>query len=129
MVFLTRSDRKILIQRRNREKEAFPDCYDASCAFPLTFGESHEDAAWTEMVEETGVSARLAYLAKFTHYDSPENEIVAVFAYCSDEPVVIDGGEPSAAMYCTKEEVDEIIESKTPSPWFKVAWRLVRGRV
>ena len=129
MAFLTRSDGKILIQRRNREKETFPDCYDASSAFHVAFGESYEEAARREMVEETGISVPLVYLAKFTHHDFPENEIVAVFACRSDEPVVIDRRESSAAIFCTREEVDEIVESMNPSPWLKVAWRLVRNRV
>ena len=59
MVFLTRSDGKILIQRRNVEKQTFPDCYDASSTFHVTFGESYEEAAKREMIEETGISAPL----------------------------------------------------------------------
>ena len=129
MVFLTRSDGKILIQRRSREKETFPDCYDASSSFHVTFGESYEEAARREMAEETGIPAPLVYVSKFTHHDPPENEIVAVFACRSDEPIVIDRGESSAAMLCTKEEVDETVESKNTSPWLKVAWKLVRDRL
>ena len=85
MTFLIRSDGKILIQYRNKEKETYPDCYDASSSFHVTFGESYEEAARRELGEETGVDAPLEYLTKFTHHDPPENEIVAVFACYSDQ--------------------------------------------
>ena len=81
------------------------------------------------MVEETGVTAPLEFLTKFTHHDPPENQIVTVFRCRSDTAVIIDSAESSGAIFCTKEEVDKIVESMNPSPWLKAAWKLVRDRV
>ena len=128
MTFLTRSDGKILIQYRNREKETYPDCYDSSSSFHVMFGESYEQTAKRELIEETGIDAPLEYLMKFTHDDPPEHEIVAVFACRSDESVVINLSESFAAIFCTKGEIDEIVKSKNPAPWLKVGWSLVRSR-
>ncbi len=78
MIFLVRSDGRILIQRRNAARETYPESYDSSCSFHVTFGESYEEAAKRELIEEIGLSAPVTYLGKFAHYDPPENEMVAV---------------------------------------------------
>jgi isopentenyldiphosphate isomerase len=92
----------------------------------VKFGESYQEAARRELFKETGISTSLTYIGKITHFDPPENEIVAVFVCHSDEPVIINRDESSAAEYCTKEKVDRIVMSKNPSPWLRDAWKLVR---
>lgn len=128
MIFLVRSDGKILIQHRSASKQTFPDCYDSSCSFHVTFGESYEDAARRELMEEAGISAPLSYLGKFTHYDPPENEMVAVFACNSDEPIRISNEESSGAKFCTKEEVEKIVAVGS-APWLRDGWKLARDEI
>lgn len=127
MIFLVRSDGKILIQHRSASKETFPDCYDSSCSFHVTFGESYEDAAKRELIEEAGISAPLKYLGKFTHYDPPENEMVTVFVCNSDEPPRISEEESSGAEFYTKEEVDRIV-ALASAPWLRDGWKLAREK-
>src|SRR5260370_42126101 len=65
MIFLARSDGKILLQRRSPNNKIFPNCWDSSSSFHVTFGESYEQAARRELREETAVSALFEYLGKF----------------------------------------------------------------
>ena len=74
MTFLVRSDGTILIQRRS-PNTTFPGCWDSSSSFHVTFGEIYEQAAIRELKEETGVSATITYLGKFTYRVPPENEM------------------------------------------------------
>ena len=127
MVFLRRSDGKVLVQRRSKTKDTFPDSYDSSCSFHVRFGETYDEAARRELIEETGISSQLTYLGKFTHFDPPENEIVAVFASQSDEAVKIDPAESSVMEFWSKEEVDGIVDDKSTSPWLRDAWKLLRN--
>src|SRR5215470_14563663 len=62
VVFVIRSDGRVLIQNRSPSKRIFPNCYDCSCAFHVTFGESYEEAAKRELREETGISGVVEYL-------------------------------------------------------------------
>lgn len=78
-------------RREARRRRIFPDRYDCSCAFHVTFGETYEEAAKRELREETGISGRLEYLGKFSHQDPPENQIVAVFNCKSNAPVGLTG--------------------------------------
>jgi len=127
MVFLKRSDGKVLVQRRSKTKETFPDSYDSSCSFHVKFGESYDEAARRELGEEAGITSQLTYLGKFTHFDPPENEIVAVFVSESDEAVKIDLDESSVMEFWSKEEIDSVVDCKGTSPWLRDAWKLLRN--
>src|SRR3989475_11606050 len=68
MIFLIRSDGKILLQRRSPSNATFPGGWDSSSSFHVTFGESYEQAARRELKEEAGGSATLTYLGKLWHH-------------------------------------------------------------
>jgi len=106
-------------------KEIFPNCYDASAAFHVTFGETYADAAHRELKEETGISTELRYVGKFKHHDSPEHQFVAVFIGVSDSPVKIDRSESTEAVFCSKKEVDKIVTSERVTPWLREGWKTV----
>jgi len=124
MIFLTRFDGKILLQRRSPSNKIFPNCWDSSSSFHVTFGESYEQAARRELNEETGVSVPLNYLGKFLYHVHPENEIVAVFSCRGDDPVRIDRAESSEASFYTRDEVSAIAESAAAAPWLGKGWRI-----
>ena len=129
MVFLLRSDVTILLQHRSPKKTIFPDCFDSSSSFHVMFGESYEQAAGRELLEETGISAPLKYLGKFSHYDPPENQVVAVFSCTSDGPVEIDESEASGAFFYPPEEVDRIVASQRTTPWLRNGWIMARNKI
>jgi isopentenyl-diphosphate Delta-isomerase len=126
MVFLWRSDGKVLLQHRSPKKKTFPGCYDASCTFHVTFGESYEEAAGRELAEETGIAAALTYVGKFVHHDPPEHQIVAVYRCGSDAQVRILEEEAISASYHTKEEVDRIVAVEKITPWLRDSWKITR---
>jgi len=129
MVFLRRSDGKVLVQRRSKTKDTFPGSYDSSCSFHVRFGETYDEAARRELAEETGIASQLTYLWKFMHFDPPENEIVAVFAAESDEVVKIDRMNLRLWSSGQKEEVDSIVDCKLTAPWLRNSWKLFRDSV
>ena len=125
MIFLIRSDGKILLQRPSPSNATFPGCWDSSGSFHVTFGESDEPAPRRELKEEAGVSASLTYLGKFSYHVPPENEIVAVFSFRSDDPIRIDPAESSEASFHTKDDVNVIAASKTAAPWLTKGWKIL----
>jgi len=129
MIFLARSDGKILLQRRSSSNKIFPNCWDSSSSFHVTFGESYEQAARRELREETGVSALFEYLGKFSYHVPPENEIVAVFSCKSDDSIRFDQAESSEASFHTRDEVSVMARSQAAAPWFGRGWRLLATRL
>jgi isopentenyldiphosphate isomerase len=125
MIFLIRSDSKILLQHRSAARATFPGSWDSSSSFHVTFGESYEQAAERELTEETGVSTQPTYLGKFSYHVPPENEVVAVFSCYSDDPVKIDQAESSEASFHTRDEVDAIAASEAAAPWLREGWKIL----
>lgn len=127
MVFLRRSDGRVLIQHRSDSKETFPGCLDASVAFHVSYGETYDSAAARELTEETGVSAPLRYVGKFRHHDPPEHELVAVYLCESDDEIQVDSAESEGFEFLADAEVDAVVSKGKPTPWLRDGWRLLRG--
>lgn len=49
---------EVLLQKRSRQKETFPGCFDASCAGHLSAGDSFIQGALRELQEELGLEAK-----------------------------------------------------------------------
>ena len=47
----------VLLQKRSREKESYPGCWDISCAGHLQTGDEYEEGALRELEEELGITA------------------------------------------------------------------------
>lgn len=127
MVFLRRSDGRVLIQHRSPSKETFPGLVDASVAFHVSYGETYDSAAKRELAEETGVSAPLHYLGKFEHDDPPEHELVAVYLCESDDEIKPDPTESEGFEFLEDAEVDALVASGKPTPWLRDGWRLLKA--
>ena len=128
IVFLERPNGTILVQHRSPAKRIFPDLDDASAAFHVTFGESYAQAAHRELLEETGVSARLRFVDKFVHHDPPEHQVVAVFVCTSDSSIRIDPAESSGFRFVTEEELDRLVQGGRVTPWLRDGWPRARSR-
>ena len=91
---------QVLLQKRSRNKETFPGCFDTSCAGHLSAGDSFEEGALRELSEELGIRAQasdLFYVGLYS-YEVQENfggtdiidrEIAAVYLY--QKPVALPG--------------------------------------
>jgi len=85
-IWIVRSDRSLLLQKRSSYKDVFPDCWDVSCAGHVDAGEEPLAAAVRELCEELGLSIspeRLQPLftlrKSFTFGALQDNEINHVF--------------------------------------------------
>lgn len=83
---------EVLLQKRSKEKDAFPGCYDISSAGHVSAGQSYMEAARRELKEELGIDAseeELRFIGYHeghcdtTFYGKPfrNHEISAVYLY------------------------------------------------
>ena len=123
IVFLFDSEDRVFLQHR-ANKPTFPNRYDASSSFHVTYGEDYETAAKRELQEETGVRVALRYVGKFVHHDSPEHQIVAVFVGSYDGKIRLDPTEAVNGIWYEQEAADKIIKGGNVTPWLRDGWKL-----
>lgn len=73
-VFILDNNKKLLIVKRSPHKKSFPNRYDLAACGNVKVGESYDDAAKREMMEELGIKCDLNFLGKiFNEFE--ENDI------------------------------------------------------
>lgn len=124
MVFVVNSKSMILINERSSEKKTFPACYDSSVSFHVTYGETYEESAKRELLEEINIEAPLQCLGTFIHKDLPEHQLVSVFLCVSDIEPIIDPQEFSNHHFYTINEVERLMKNVKITPWLRDGWKL-----
>ncbi len=112
-IYREREDRKveILLQKRSREKDTYPGCYDTSSAGHVLAGDGYSESACRELWEELGIRAWEGELRLLGFYDEKyetpwgenlfkNHERNAVYLY--------EGKTDTAALRLQKEEVDSV---------------------
>ena len=80
--------RKILLQKRSKYKDRHPLKYTASCSGHIDSGETYEQGAVREMLEETGivcVASQLVEIGKLTPSEATGWEFAKVYEYICSE--------------------------------------------
>lgn len=96
----------VLLQKRSKNKDSFPDCYDISSAGHIPAGDGYRQSAVRELREELGISAR-------------EDELI----YCGDRKIAIDSEFHGKAfcdrqcsrvfmLWCDLEESDFVLQEE-----------------
>lgn len=126
IVFLCDARGHIYLVMRAASKLIFPGRYDSSASFHVAHGESYEEAAQREALEELGLDLPLRAIGKLKHDDPPEHQFVAVFAMeHSGEPIKLDPSEASRGAFYPPSEVARIIRTQPCTPWLRDGFALL----
>ena len=117
----------LLLQKRSRNKDSYPGCYDISSAGHVQAGDGFLETAVRELKEELGIEAEAGDLAfagfhggymeeMFYGHMFKDREISAVYVY--DKPVDADNlelqvEEVESVMWISLEECEEAVEKGT----------------
>lgn|SRR6185369_12869236 len=99
---------EILLQKRSIHKDTDPGKYDVAVSGHVAKGESYEDSAQREMMEEIGISAELIFVKKMIVYFPNETEYDAIFRTTHNGPFVISEHEIDEITFATKEDIKKI---------------------
>lgn len=90
-VFVLNSKGEILLQKRSEKKDYYPGFMDASVGAQVLSGESYEEAAARETLEELGFKPKgLAKVCDYKSYSERQRESRRLFACCHEGPFKID---------------------------------------
>lgn len=105
-----------LLQKRSKEKDIHPDCYDVSAAGHVSQGDEFREAAVRELKEELGLSVnpeKLTFIGMrknvYRSESINDNEFCAVYLYkekVSDSELTLQASEVSKVCWA---EIDEIL--------------------
>ena len=104
-VIVTRSNWKILLQKRSHLARKYPHTWVTSACGHVSSGESYEEAAQKELFEEIGLKWELLSWPKFL-YNSEQwmMKLITIFYLTSDDPLILED-KVSEVQEFTKEKI------------------------
>lgn len=97
---------ELFLQKRSPHKDTHPGKWDTSVGGHVDAGESYDQAARREMVEELGIQgAQLESLYSYIHRDVHETEFVSSYRCCWDGPININPEEIEAGRFWSLKEI------------------------
>lgn len=102
---------EIFLQRRSLNKDLYPGYYACSVSGHVEYGESYEEAARREMLEELGIEAPLKEICKFKCFSEIEREISVLYVSHHNGPFKLNSKEISGGEFVSLEEIKKLLEN------------------
>lgn len=109
-VIVLNSRGEVFLQRRSLKKDLYPGYYACSSSGHVEYGESYEEAARRELMEELGINAPLKEVCKFKCFSDIEREISALFICHYDGPLKPNSDEISGGEFVSIKDLRRILE-------------------
>lgn len=101
---------EIFIQRRSMSKDLYPGLYACSVSGHVKYGESYEEAARRELMEELGIDTEVEFIGKFKSFSRIECEISALYLCRYNGPIKINSEEISGGKFVGIDDVKRMVE-------------------
>ncbi|MFC1790197.1 NUDIX domain-containing protein [Patescibacteria group bacterium] len=124
-VFVSNSNKELLIQKRSEKKDYYPGFFDASVGAQVLATESYKNAALRETQEELGFKPKsLTKICDYKSYSSRQKENRRLFVCQSNGPFKIDKEEVEFVKFYPIEGVREEINKgeKQFTEGFKISF-------
>ena len=125
IVLVFNSKGELFLTNRSPEKKIFPNCVDTACSFHVKYGQTYEEAAAQELLEETRIKATPQYLKTFLQDEDPDHMMVAMFKLIHDGKIELDPAEATSGEFYTLEEAKKLVKKKKPTHWLRKALELI----
>ena len=106
---------EILLQKRSNQKDTHPGKYSMSVGGHVTKGQSYEEAAYREMLEELGIKSELTFAKNFLSRSDVETEMVSLYTTTYNGPFHIAKDEVEEVCFFTKEAITKLQDKITPA--------------
>ncbi|WP_094191904.1 NUDIX domain-containing protein [Streptomyces katrae] len=100
---------RILVYRRPKDVNRFPECYDVMVGGAVRIGESYEAAAAREVTEELGVRSPVCFLFKFLCHGAISPYWLGVHEAVISTEVTVDPTEVAWHGWLTETELQEAV--------------------
>lgn len=126
-VFVFRDNGEMLIHKRSATKEEFPSVWTSSCSGHVSSGESYDESAPRELLEELGIQATLQPVQKFSACPETSFEFTMLYRADSNDSIVPDPQEMTEIRWMNPATIDRWLQSSPQdfSPAFRVLFTAV----
>lgn len=104
----------ILLQKRSKYKDMYPEMYTLSASGHVSKGETYEQAAEREIFEELGIHVKPVFKTKFIVRASDETEMTALLICNHNGPFKLAFDEVDSVAFYSKKDIQTIKEQLTP---------------
>lgn len=101
---------EVFLQKRSKRKDLYPGLYACSASGHVEYGESYEEAARRELMEELGVNAQLKWIGKFKCFSEIEREISALYLCRHNGPFKLNTEEISEGKFVSVGEIKMMLK-------------------
>jgi isopentenyl-diphosphate Delta-isomerase len=110
-LYVFNSKNELLIQKRAKCKEVYPDLYDASVSGTVSKDETYEETLEREMQEELGIQVPYEKLFKYSCFDDIDKAIKVVFKAKFNGPFKTDPKEVGSIHWMSLDKIKELIKT------------------
>jgi isopentenyldiphosphate isomerase len=115
---------RILLQRRSMAKDVQPGRWDTSVGGHLSPGESYEEGAVREAIEELGIDpGPLTHLHDYRWVSERETELVRTFGAVHEGPFTLDPAEVTEARFWEPAQIEPLLGTGLFTPNFEEEYR------
>jgi len=115
--FVFGKDYKVLVSQRSATKDVFPEYWSILLGGHLSAGETFEEAAVREILEETGVENEIFFITDYKNFwNKKDLELAKVYGVIADENFKIDKSEVKQCFFLALEEAKKLLATKKTLP-------------
>ncbi len=128
-IFLFNPSGELLLQKRSRWKDRHPGVWDSSAAGHVSAGEDYDATAERELVEELGVTAKLARIGQLPASEQTGQEFIWLYRGEHAGPFQPARAEVDAVQFFAPAAVAQWLKERPGdfAPGFLECWRLYRS--
>lgn len=101
---------EVFLQKRSLKKDLYPGYEACSASGHVGYGESYEETARRELMEELGIEAPVREVCKFKCFSDEEREISALFICHYNGPLKPNNEEISGGEFVSIQDLRRILE-------------------
>lgn len=115
-VIVKNSNNEFYITQRKNTKRVYPSLWVTGAGGAVNAGESYEEAAHRELLEELGFDSDIIYLFDFDHTSDVNNYKAKVFVTTYDGEISIDSKESEQGKWVSEKELIEYMDKDLICP-------------
>jgi isopentenyldiphosphate isomerase len=115
-VFVINSKNELLLNKRSKNKKIFPGLWGIGASGGVKSKENYEEAAKRELLEETGIDARIKFLFDFRYETKEDKYLGKVYLTKWDGKIILEKEEIDETMFGTVNYIKDMIKRRLLCP-------------